>query len=32
MREALIAAFASSRQDDGTYAQDNVFRYLVARA
>jgi SAM-dependent methyltransferase len=32
IREALSAAFAASRQSNGTYAQDNVFRYLVARA
>jgi SAM-dependent methyltransferase len=31
-REAMRAAFAGSRQTDGTYAQSNVFRYLVARA
>jgi SAM-dependent methyltransferase len=31
-REALAAAFADSRQPDGSYRQDNVFRYLLARA
>jgi SAM-dependent methyltransferase len=31
-REALSAAFAEHRQSDGSYRQDNVFRYLVARA
>ena len=31
-REALSAAFAEHRRSDGTYRQDNVFRYLVARA
>jgi SAM-dependent methyltransferase len=31
-REALGAAFAASRQSDGSYRQDNVFRFLVARA
>ena len=30
-REALSAAFAEHRQSDGSYRQDNVFRYLVAR-
>jgi SAM-dependent methyltransferase len=30
-RGALTRAFAGSRQPDGTYRQDNVFRYLVAR-
>jgi hypothetical protein len=32
MREALAAAFTDSRQPDGSYRQDNVFRYLIARA
>jgi SAM-dependent methyltransferase len=31
-RDALTAAFAGSRRPDGTYRQDNSFRYLVARA
>jgi SAM-dependent methyltransferase len=31
-RRALAAAFADSRQSDGSYRQDNVFRYLIARA
>jgi hypothetical protein len=31
-REALSAAFAEHRQSDGSHRQDNVFRYLVARA
>jgi SAM-dependent methyltransferase len=31
-RGALTRAFAGSRKPDGTYRQDNVFRYLVARA
>jgi hypothetical protein len=31
-REALAASFADSRQPDGSYRQDNVFRYLIARA
>jgi SAM-dependent methyltransferase len=31
-REALSAAFADSRQSDGSYRQDNVFRFIVARA
>lgn len=30
-RGALTRAFAGSRQADGTYRQDNVFRYLIAR-
>ena len=30
-RGALTRAFAGSRRPDGTYRQDNVFRYLVAR-
>jgi SAM-dependent methyltransferase len=30
-RDALTAAFATSRQPDGSYRQDNSFRYLVAR-
>jgi SAM-dependent methyltransferase len=30
-RGALTRAFAGSRQPDGSYRQDNVFRYLVAR-
>ena len=30
-RGALTRAFAGSRKPDGTYRQDNVFRYLVAR-
>jgi hypothetical protein len=32
VREALAGAYAGSRQSDGTYRQDNVFRYVVARA
>jgi hypothetical protein len=31
-RQALAAAFADSRQPDGSYRQDNSFRYLIARA
>ena len=31
VRGALTRAFAGSRKPDGTYRQDNVFRYLVAR-
>jgi SAM-dependent methyltransferase len=31
-RTALAAAFAGSRQPDGSYRQDNSFRYLIARA
>jgi SAM-dependent methyltransferase len=31
-RDALTAAFAGSRQRDGSYRQDNSFRYLIARA
>jgi SAM-dependent methyltransferase len=31
-RDAVTAAFAASRQSDGSYRQDNVFRFLVARA
>ena len=31
-REALASAFAASRRSDGTYRQDNVFRFLIARA
>jgi SAM-dependent methyltransferase len=31
-RKALTAAFADSRQPGGSYRQDNVFRYLIARA
>jgi SAM-dependent methyltransferase len=31
-RNALTAAFAGSRQPDGSYRQDNSFRYLIARA
>ena len=30
-RGALTRAFAGSRKPDGTYRQENVFRYLVAR-
>ena len=30
-RGALTRAFACSRRPDGSYRQDNVFRYLVAR-
>ena len=30
-RGALTRAFAGSRKPDGTYRQDNVFRYLIAR-
>ena len=29
-RKALAAAFAGSRQPDGSYRQDNAFRYLIA--
>jgi SAM-dependent methyltransferase len=32
VRGALTRAFAGSRQPDGSYRQENVFRYLVARA
>ena len=32
LRKALAAAFAGSRQPDGSYRQDNSFRYLIARA
>ncbi len=31
-RKALATAFADSRQPDGSYRQDNSFRYLIARA
>ena len=31
VRGALTRAFAGSRQPDGTYRQENVFRYLIAR-
>jgi len=31
-RQALAAAFADSRLLDGSYRQDNSFRYLIARA
>ena len=31
-RGALTRAFAGSRKPDGTYRQENVFRYLVAQA
>jgi SAM-dependent methyltransferase len=31
VRGALTRAFASSRQPDATYRQDNIFRYLIAR-
>jgi hypothetical protein len=31
VRGALTRAFAGSRKPDGTYRQDNIFRYLVAR-
>ena len=31
-RNALAAAFTGSRQPDGSYRQDNSFRYLIARA
>ena len=31
-RNALTAAFADSRKPDGSYRQDNAFRYLIARA
>jgi ribosomal-protein-alanine N-acetyltransferase len=30
-RGALTRAFAGSRKPDGTYRQENMFRYLVAR-
>jgi SAM-dependent methyltransferase len=32
VRGALTRAFAGSRKPDATYRQENVFRYLVARA
>ena len=32
VRGALTRAFAGSRRPDGSYRQENVFRYLVARA
>jgi SAM-dependent methyltransferase len=32
VRGALTRAFAGSRKPDGTYRQENVFRYLIARA
>ena len=32
VREALTGAYAASRRPDGTFRQDNVFRYVVARA
>ena len=32
VRGALTRAFAGSRKLDGSYRQENVFRYLVARA
>ncbi len=31
VRDALTRAFAGSRQPDGTYRQNNLFRYLIAR-
>ena len=31
VRGALTRAFAGSRKSDGSYRQENVFRYLVAR-
>ena len=31
VRGALTRAFAGSRKPDGSYRQENVFRYLVAR-
>jgi SAM-dependent methyltransferase len=31
-RKALATAFAGSRQPDGSYRQDNAFRYVIARA
>jgi hypothetical protein len=31
VRGALTRAFAASRKPDGSYRQENVFRYLVAR-
>jgi SAM-dependent methyltransferase len=31
-RKALATAFAGSRQPDGSYRQNNTFRYLIARA
>ena len=31
-RGALTRAFAGSRKPDGTYRQENVFRYLIGRA
>ncbi|MGZ4649047.1 MAG: class I SAM-dependent methyltransferase [Kineosporiaceae bacterium] len=31
VRGALTRAFAGSRKPDGTYRQENVFRYLIAR-
>lgn len=32
VRGALTRAFAASREPEGSYRQENVFRYLVARA
>jgi SAM-dependent methyltransferase len=32
VKDALADAYVDSRQPDGSYRQDNVFRYLVARA
>jgi len=32
VRGALTRAFAGSRKPDGSYRQENVFRYLIARA
>ena len=32
VRGALTRAFAGSRKPDGSYRQENLFRYLVARA
>lgn len=32
VRRALATAFADSRQPDGSYRQDNTFRYLIAQA
>ncbi|MGH3846427.1 MAG: hypothetical protein ACRDS0_34175 [Pseudonocardiaceae bacterium] len=31
-RAVLTDAFAPARQSDGSYRQDNVFRYLISRA
>ena len=31
VKAALADAYVDSRQPDGSYRQDNVFRYLIAR-